>query len=62
MPRAKPFETTTPRGSYLVRVLERRSVQVDLVYEVRDIATGRALRFASMAALQRWARRAMGRA
>ena len=54
MPRAKPVETTTPVGSYLVRVLERRSVTVDRIFEVRDIATGQAKRFPSLSALQRW--------
>lgn len=54
MSRAKQAETTTPLGSYLVRVLERRTVKVDRVYEVRDISTGEAVRFASLAALQRW--------
>jgi hypothetical protein len=54
MSRAKPPETTIPLNSYLVRVLERRSFRVDRVYEVRDIGTGEAMRFASLAALQRW--------
>jgi hypothetical protein len=54
MSRSKPSETTTPLGSYLVRVLERRSVKVDRVYEVRDISTGQAMRFASLTALHRW--------
>jgi hypothetical protein len=54
MSRPKQAETTTPLGSYLVRVLERRTVKVDRVYEVRDISTGEAVRFASLAALQRW--------
>ena len=54
MSHTKPAETTTPLGSYLIRVLERRSLRVDRVYEVRDIGTGEAMRFASLAALQRW--------
>jgi len=54
MSRTKSAEKTTPLGSYLVRVLERRSVRTDRVYEVRDIGTGEAMRFASLAALQRW--------
>ena len=54
MSRPKPAETTTPVSSYLVRVLERRSFRIDRVYEVRDIGTGEAMRFASLAALQRW--------
>ena len=54
MSRSKAVETTAPLASYLVRVLERRSVKVDRVYEVREIGTGQAMRFASLAALQRW--------
>lgn len=45
--------TQRPVGSYLLRVVEERTVQVALVYELHDIATGTRLRFASLAALQR---------
>jgi hypothetical protein len=54
MSRTKRAETTTPLSSYLLRVLERRSLRIERVYEVRDISTGEAMRFASLAALQRW--------
>lgn len=45
--------TQQPVGSYLLRVLEERTVRVALVYELHDIATGTRLRFASLAALHR---------
>lgn len=46
--------TNTPRGSYLVRVLEQRAVTVRLVYELRDLASGESLQFPSSRAMQRW--------
>lgn len=63
MPKPKPpgplrgaapvHRTQRPVGSYLLRVVEERTVQVARVYELHDIATGKRLRFASLAALQR---------
>lgn len=58
-----PSRASRPLGSYVVRVLEERTVTVRCVYELRDIASGEVQRFASAAALQRWlaARRNDGR-
>lgn len=40
-------------GSYLLRVLEERSVQVSVVYELHDLASGERLRFATRAGMER---------
>lgn len=40
--------------SYLIRVLEARRVPVGVVFEVHDLASGRALRFTSWTALRRF--------
>lgn len=48
-----PQTTSRPLFSYLLRVIEERTVHVAQVYELHDIASGKRRRFATLAALER---------
>jgi len=52
-PDAPPRGPGTPLRSFLLRIVEERTVRVVRVYELHDIATGTRRRFSSLAALER---------
>lgn len=55
MPHERPPRAARakPLGSFLLRVHEQRVERIVRTWELLDLASGRALRFASLAALQR---------
>ncbi len=57
LPAMNTRRQTRPLLSYLLRVHEEHVQQLRLSYELLDLASGTALRFTSLAALQRHLRR-----